>query len=292
MKVYKVFPEGKHKVLTMSYDDGKLADLRLVEIFNKYGIKGTFNLNSGLISDANRIPPDQWKELYKGHEIAAHTCTHPTIARCPQSQIIEELLNDRRELEKYTGYPVRGLAYPNGSCSDEVARIAKMCGFKYGRVVSDSFANVALRDMAKPFAQGPMLVGDETGFNPPKDYMQWSATCHHNHNLMEFGRDFISLTKKQYLYMMYVWGHSFEFDKNDNWNVIEDFCELVGNRDDIWYATNIEIVDYNEAFDRLSFAVDMSFVYNPSVMSVWLALNNDTIVEVKGGETKDLRIYE
>ncbi|MGN0481335.1 MAG: polysaccharide deacetylase family protein, partial [Lachnospiraceae bacterium] len=106
MKVYKVYPGGKHKVLTMSYDDGKLADRRLVEIFNKYGIRGTFNLNSGMINDENRIPPSEWKELYKGHEIAAHTVTHPTIARCPKTQIIDELLEDRKVLEKYTGYPV------------------------------------------------------------------------------------------------------------------------------------------------------------------------------------------
>ena len=38
--IYTCFPGGKHKVLTMSYDDGKLEDRRLVSIFNKYGIKG------------------------------------------------------------------------------------------------------------------------------------------------------------------------------------------------------------------------------------------------------------
>lgn len=32
MKVDLCFPEGKTKALTMSYDDGKLADRRLVEI--------------------------------------------------------------------------------------------------------------------------------------------------------------------------------------------------------------------------------------------------------------------
>ena len=45
MKVYVCFPEGKAKALTMSYDDGKIQDERLVSIFNRYGIRGTFNLN-------------------------------------------------------------------------------------------------------------------------------------------------------------------------------------------------------------------------------------------------------
>lgn len=49
MKVYTCFPEGKAKALTMSYDDGKIQDERLIGIFNKYGIKGTFNVNYDLM---------------------------------------------------------------------------------------------------------------------------------------------------------------------------------------------------------------------------------------------------
>lgn len=73
--IYICFPEGKHKVLTMSYDDGKLADRRLVSIFNHYGIKGTFHLNSGM-HGPERIPSEEWKALYEGHEMSCHTVTH------------------------------------------------------------------------------------------------------------------------------------------------------------------------------------------------------------------------
>ena len=67
-RIYICFPGGKHKVLTMSYDDGRIEDRRLIEIFNHYGIKGTFHLNSGLMEDENRIKPEEWKELYRGQE--------------------------------------------------------------------------------------------------------------------------------------------------------------------------------------------------------------------------------
>ena len=93
----------------------------------------------------------------------------------------------------------------------------------------------------------------------------------------------MSLKKKQYLYMMYVWGHSFEFDRNDNWNIIEEFCEMISGQNDIWYATNIEIVDYNDVFNHLQFAADNSFVYNPSAASAWLMKNDEECIEVKGG---------
>ena len=47
-RIYCCFPGGKHKALTLSYDDGRTQDRRLVDIFNRNGIKGTFHLNSGL----------------------------------------------------------------------------------------------------------------------------------------------------------------------------------------------------------------------------------------------------
>ena len=133
-----------------------------------------------------------------------------------------------------------------------------------------------------------MLLGDENGFSMPEDYMCWVPTCHHNHNLIDFGKKFMALTKKQYLYMMYVWGHIYEFDNNDNWDVIENFCKYMGGRDDIWYATNIEIIDYMDAAKRLQFSADYEKVYNPNACSVWLQLNSDKCVEIEGGTLVEL----
>lgn len=50
----------------------------------------------------------------------------------------------------------------------------------------------------------------------------------------------MGLHKRQYLYLMYVWGHSYEFDNDNNWELMERFCAMAGGRGDIWYATNLE----------------------------------------------------
>ncbi len=283
-KIYKAYPGGKHKVLTLSYDDGKIQDRRLVSIFNKYGIKATFNLNSGLTDMDIRIDPEEWKELYAGHEAAVHTYTHPTIARTPKNEMLYEYLEDRKFIESVFGRPIRGLAYPNGSCDDTCVEMAKAAGLEYGRLAADKYALVKAAMQYDNDSSAPVLIGDATGFEIPQDYMRWLPTCHHNHDLLGFGKRFLELHKSQYLYMMYVWGHSFEFDRNDNWNVIEEFCEMMSGHDDIWYATNIEIVDYDKVFNNLQFAADNSFVYNPSVQSAWLKVNDKRYVEVKGGE--------
>ena len=182
-KIYACFPGGKHKVLTMSYDDGKKQDRRLVSLFNEYGIKGTFNINGGIEGDERRIPFEEYKALYEGHEVACHTWSHPTIERCPLTMVAQEIIEDRKKLEAMTGYPVRGLAYPNGSYSREIIDMLPALGIRYGRI-----------------------VGNTDDFKLPENFLEWKATCHHNHNLLELGQQFVDLHKKQYLYCMYVWG--------------------------------------------------------------------------------------
>ncbi|EHJ00048.1 polysaccharide deacetylase [Clostridium sp. DL-VIII] len=268
--IYKCFPNGKFKVLTMSYDDGREPDKKLISLFNRYGIKGTFHLNSGLLKDAPptqndiyglRIPKEEISDLYKGHEISCHTDTHPTISRLPIAHVAKQILEDREKLESIVGYTVRGLSYPNGSYSNEIKAILPSLGIEYGRVV------------------------ETTGtFDIPEDFLEWKGTCRHgNPNLLKYADDFLALNKKQYLYMFYVWGHSYEFPRDDNWDIIEKFCEKLGNREDIWYATNIEIVDYLKASDNLQFSMSGEFVYNPNFKSVWISVNG-IVYEVPGGK--------
>ncbi len=261
--IYTCFPHGKHKTLTMSYDDGKIFDRQLIAVFNKYGIKGTFHLNSGLVgADAERIQPDEFKELYEGHEVSCHTSTHPTIERCPLSQVVQQVIEDRKALEAAVGYPVRGMSYPNGSYSKDIINMLPACGIEYCRV-----------------------VGNTDDFAFPDNFLEWTSTCHHSHNLMENARRFADLHKTQYLYMMYVWGHSYEFDRDGTWDKIEEFCKFIGGRDDIWYATNIEIVDYMNAAKNLKYSADGGMVYNPNAISVWIS-SDGAHFEIKPGETK------
>lgn len=263
MKIYSCFPQGKAKALTMSYDDGKYQDERLISIFNKYGIRGTFNLNYGMMGVWPRLEEEKIAALYQGHEIATHTMTHPTISRCPLTRVAEEILEDRKGLEKLAGYVVRGHAYPNGSYSKEIETLFSTLGIAYGRVVE--------------------CVPD---FSLPENPMEWKPTCHHSDpKLMEYGQFFADFPKKQYLKLMYVWGHSYEFDRNEggnSWETIEAFCKLMGGRTDIWYATNIEIIDYMETLKNLRYTAAGDAVYNPGAASAWITVN-DQPIELKGG---------
>ncbi|MCL1819159.1 MAG: polysaccharide deacetylase family protein [Oscillospiraceae bacterium] len=254
------FPGGKLKALTMSYDDGVQQDIRLIEIFNRYGIKGTFHINGGLFGKESwsRLNENEIKKVYEGHEISAHGYTHLGLSEISDEGIISEIMRDREKLEKITGEPIRGMSYAFGSVNSHVAKIVGMLGIEYARVVSTT---------------------GEFGF--PDDFLQWRGTCHHNDNLLEYADKFLSQNWHQ---LMYVWGHSYEFDGDDNWEHIEEFCKKIGGQDDIWYATNIEICDYIKALRGLKFTVKQDVVLNQSAINVWITVNGNPL-EIKGGKT-------
>jgi len=238
----------------MSYDDGRVADRKLVAIFNNHGIRGTFHLNGGKFGIDDRISASEAGDLYSGHEIACHTYNHPTIERCPMELVARQILEDRMALEAICGYPVRGLSYPNGSYNEDIIQMLPHLGIEYSR-----------------------FVGNTHSFGMPQNYLKWTSTCHHNKGLLDHAHEFMALYKTQYLYLFYVWGHSFEFDNDNNWNLIEEFAEYMGRHEEIWYATNIEIVDYMKACRQLRFTAAMDLVHNPAAMTVCITVNGNRL---------------
>lgn len=260
------FPQGRAKALTFSFDDGVTMDIRFVELLNRYGMKGTFNLNSGCLGQPGRVmTEEQAKALFadERHEVAVHTLTHPRLNMLPPATVVQEIFEDRKNLEALFYRPVRGMAYPFGTsgATDEVVAAAKSCGIVYSRTTQSTH-----------------------DFDLPDDWLRLPSTCKYDDpRLMEIADRFLKEKTNDYPRMFYVWGHTYEFDDYNHWGLIEDFLKLMANREEeIWYATNIEIYDYVQAYNRLEFAADLTFVKNPSAIPVWFWLNGN-IYSVKPG---------
>lgn len=268
------FPGFLEKAVTLSYDDGRSFDKRLIEIMSKHGIKGTFNLNSNNYTpDVCTIKAEELKELYldTGNEIAVHGVDHLSLALTDPGEATHSIVTDRENFERITGRIIKGMAYANGSVSDEVVVMLKNCGIKYARTT----------------------VSTEK-FDMPTDWLRLPATCHHkNPRLMELAKDFIERPPYHYfpnrsLRLFYLWGHSYEFNNDNNWEVIERFCEYIGGRDDVWYATNVEIYDYATAYSRLEFSVFADTVYNPTATDIYVELPGEKRYIIPAGATVHL----
>jgi hypothetical protein len=57
---------------------------------------------------------------------------------------------------------------------------------------------------------------------------------------------------------------------------------MAGREQEIWYATNIEIYEYIEDYNRLIFAANGSMVQNPPNRTLWLSLSGQNYSIVPG----------
>ena len=270
--MYIRFKDGKKKVVTLSYDDGVVYDVQLIEIMSKNGLKGTFNINTAyyLPEDATR---EEWKgklklseakKLYleSGNEVAVHSLTHPFLEQLDECEIIREIVEDRKNIERDYGVVAKGMAFPFGTYDDRVLEIIKNCGISYSRTVKST-----------------------ENFYLPQNWLTLHPTCHHNNpKLMDLAKRFVESEIWASGSMFYLWGHSYEFNTDNNWDVIEEFAKYIGNREDIWYATNIEIYNYVKAYESLITSYDKTIIYNPSAIDVWVDIKGETLV-IKSGET-------
>lgn len=248
------FPEGREKAFTLSYDDGVKQDKKLAEIFNKNGLKCTFNINSGYAdgNTPNRMSWEDMKGVYDGHEVAVHALTHPFLEQMPSNMASYEIIEDRKNIEQHFGTIVRGSAYPYGTYNDTVVDILKNAGIVFARGTNSTH-----------------------NFSIPTDWLRLRPTCHHNEPCtLELMDKFLGEHNHRAPWLFYLWGHSYEFDyakEFSSWEFAEEFSKKIGGHKDVWYATNIEIYDYIDAFNKLLYSLDGKTIYNPTCKTVWFA---------------------
>ncbi len=273
------FPGGKPKAVTFSYDDGSKYDIKFLEIVNKYNLKGTFNLVGSVLNDENHISVDFAKEniLGSGHEIANHGYNHRALNMVRTIEGVRDTLDSRLCLEKEFDMIIRGMAFPDRS----VNRFT----------VPDTYKRVKSYLEETDIAYARLAGGNNDNFELPEDWHNWAPTAHHdNPEIMNYIDEFVNLDLSM-LYcacrtprVFYWWGHSSEFESKNNWEHLEEICQGLSGKDDVWYATNIEIYDYVNAYNSLVYSADGSIVYNPTLYEIWFDVDGK-MYSIKSGET-------
>ena len=226
--------EQKRKAFTLSFDDGVLQDKKLIKILDKYNAKCTFNINYGrlgLISkttnidlpivDYSVVKKDELKQVYKNHEVGGHGLNHPHLIDLSLDEIKYEINEDKKCLEELIGNKINIFAYPYGEYNGEIINVLKDAGYIGARTVNSTYS-----------------------FDVPKDFLELNPTCHYNDSrLIDLAKEFVEKDNNEYS-LFYVWGHSYELDQYNNYEVIENLLSFLSKyKDDIWFATNSEIID-------------------------------------------------
>jgi hypothetical protein len=271
-----LFPEGKTKALILSYDDGRIQDRQLVKLMNKYKLIGTFHLNSNKLGANDYLSKTEIKELFTGHEVSVHSFNHPNLTTLSKIDIVYEVIEDRKELERLMNYPVRGMAYPFGNNNDAVLDAISGLGIEYARTVDDTY-----------------------NFKIPENFLKWNPTIHQfakaywepnnpendAKELAHFYQTINDFLQTKELALLDVWGHSWEMGTDQKkWDETEIFFKKIANNPSIHYTSQIDVVDYINAFMNLKFSVDKKIVYNPSSTTLFFNFDGKTY-SISSGQT-------
>jgi peptidoglycan/xylan/chitin deacetylase (PgdA/CDA1 family) len=248
-------------------------------LMNDYGLVGTFHLNSNKLGTKDYLTKEEVKNIYKGHEVSGHTANHPGLTTLSKIDVIYEVVEDRKELERLMGYPIRGMSYPFGNTNDFVIDAITGLGIEYARTVGDTY-----------------------NFGIPTEFLKWQPTIHlfgktnyipndtanDKRELKQFYQLTNGFLNANSLALFYVWGHSWEYDgSGSKWAEVENFFKIISKNQDIYYATQIGLVDYIDAFKNLKFSVNKEMVTNRSSIDVFVKINGK-VFNIESGRTKQL----
>lgn len=225
-------PDGCRRILTFGFDDAEIHDRRLCRLFRKYGMKATFFLISGQLSFScafhrygedtvvERVSAAEIPETYAGMEVASHTQAH----RCDIGDLEQAVGKSVETLSACCGYPVRGLAYPGGVYTPEHIRLLPAYGIAYART-----------------------TGYAHGFSLPEEPLAWAPTCRYDDPDMDrLVEEFLASDGREPA-LFYIMGHSYELTRRQppyDWDSFERLLRRLSGRPDVWYASNIEIVEW------------------------------------------------
>lgn len=263
-EIKKLYPGGKTKAFILTYDDGVEEDIKFVGLIEKYNLKGCFNLNFGLMENQfewkhpsgktiKRLSLQTAVKLYKNHEIASHTMTHPNLENLKKNEILLEMCRDKENLELLFERKVRGFAIPFSFFSPLVKKCIKKSCFEYGRISEESFS-----------------------LEPATDYFAWKPSIFHlNDKLENFVNSFLQTDRE--LAICTIAGHSYDLEVENKWGLLENIFKRINDNENILSMTMAENTDYLKEMRKCSVANEK--ITNNSPITLWFEIEG-TIVSV------------
>lgn len=229
-------------VVTTSWDDGHRLDRRLGDLLDRHGLAGTFYVSPRSIElrSEDRLGDKGTRDLDQRFEIGGHTLTHPRLSSLPIEAAGVEITAGKDLLESTLGHSLVSFCYPGGDYTPEHVEQVRAAGFTMARTVKRFSTEPSLDALQTPttshayrhLVDGSM-VSRIAGFRPLaaiRLYWEWDqlAIALFDRVLVDGG-------------VYHLWGHSWEIDRNSDWERLERVLAHIGRRSDVSYLTNGEL---------------------------------------------------
>jgi len=223
-------------IVTTSWDDGTITDLKLAELLEKYGVKGTFYIPKFI---DNPLPKKDIMAIDRKFEIGAHSVSQPDLTKVSLSEAKRQIEDSKTYLEDLLGHSIPMFCYPYGRYNEIVKKLVKDAGFIAARTANPG------------------------GFDLPKHPYEWHITLIASNNsplmaLRIWGKlhlwklssllDWESRAKLLFNLALqkggvyHIYGHSAELERKSEWDKLERVLKYLSNGEGVRYMTNGEVI--------------------------------------------------
>ena len=234
--------------LTMSWDDGSPHDLRLADLLSKYNLQSTFYIPKYNIEGNSVVKNSEIRQLSQNFEIGAHTIDHIRLNSLPHEQRKYQIQGSKDWLEDITGNSIHGFCYPGGVYNNYSIEAVKEAGFLYSRTTENFRNDVShLYEMPttlqffnhKNYVLLANILKSKGRFAKISNY----HTILRTNNLLKRFESILDYSINHNLAYLHFWGHSWELDQYDLWNLLEEFFKILQERSQsLSFKTNFQCV--------------------------------------------------
>ena len=219
--------------ITTSWDDGHPADLRIAEMLDRHGLRGTFYVPRAIESGV--MSPSQFKELAGRYEIGAHTLNHVLLTNAPDATAEQEIAGSKKWVEDQTGRACRMFCPPAGRFNSRHWRMFGAAGYRGVRTVE--FVSLAPPRRRDGLLEMPTTM--QAFPHPAKNYVKNLIKRLAVGNLRtyllhgrssawpEMAQKMLGLARRTGG-VFHLWGHSWEVEQTGQWSQLEQVLGLLG----------------------------------------------------------------
>ena len=241
-------PRNDRLIVTTSWDDGTVTDLRLAGLLEKYAIKGTFYIPKGYTGN---LPPksssyhllrkEDLINLDRQFEIGAHSVSQPYLTKIPLSEAKREIEDSKTYLEDVLGHDVPLFCYPRGDYNEEIMQTVKDLGFTAARACDLGGFDLPRDPYRWHISMLATNASPLMALKICRMFRLWSVNA-----LLDWERRakmlFDLALKRGGVY--HIYGHSAELEEKKEWAKTERVLKYLSHREGVKYMTNGEVIEY------------------------------------------------
>jgi len=232
---------------TTSWDDGSIYDIKLSKMLLKYNIKGTFYIPLKNDQISTILSRKEIKLISNNFETGAHTLNHTVLTKVSYEKARQEMRDGKSALEDVIGKEIRAFCFPKGKYTQPLLNLVKECKFDYARTV-ESLRIKNVIDTKKRLMHVSLQV------YPYKHHVYWISILKGNkeglYNYLSVANVVGDWSKLSETLLensfksgiaFHLWGHSWEIEKHNLWEILEQFLKYVNKRNNVIFCTNTEL---------------------------------------------------